>query len=375
MKEILRGVRDPELGHDVVELGMFQGATVSAAGEVEVKIALTIAGCPLRSQIQREVESKVAGLPGVVSVKVTMGELSQDERSALMDRVRRLAHDNPRPTEIAPTTRVLAIASGKGGVGKSSVSVNLAAAVASRGFTVGLLDADIWGFSTPRMLGLSGRLGGREGLIDPVRMSAGSGYLKVISMGFLVEEEDQALMWRGLILSRAVEQFLQDVRWGDDLDYLFVDMPPGTGDVQMALSRLLPQTEMLVVTTPQAGAERVAARVADMASRSYLKVAGVIENMTAFICRHGERYEIFGEGGGKRLASAIGVPLIGQIPIDEAVLRGADSGKAVVLAEPESPAALALADIADRVVEDLAPPVEMAGCTARILKAVNSAVG
>lgn len=170
VREILRGVRDPELGHDIVELGMFQGATVSPSGEVAVRIALTIAGCPLRNQIQREIESKVAGLPGVSSVTVTMGELSQEDRSALMDRVRRLAHDNPQATEIAPTTRVLAIASGKGGVGKSSVSVNLAAAVADRGFKVGLLDADIWGFSTPRMLGLSGRLGGSEGKIDPIGM-------------------------------------------------------------------------------------------------------------------------------------------------------------------------------------------------------------
>lgn len=375
VREILRGVRDPELGHDIVELGMFQGATVSPSGEVAVRIALTIAGCPLRNQIQREIESKVAGLPGVSSVTVTMGELSQEDRSALMDRVRRLAHDNPQATEIAPTTRVLAIASGKGGVGKSSVSVNLAAAVADRGFKVGLLDADIWGFSTPRMLGLSGRLGGSEGKIDPIGMRAGSGHLKVISMGFLVDEENQALMWRGLILSRAVEQFLQDVRWGDDLDYLFIDMPPGTGDVQMALSRLLPQAEMLVVTTPQAGAERVAVRVADMARRSYLKVAGVIENMSAFVCGHGERYEIFGKGGGERLASEIGVPLIGEIPIDEAMLRSADSGNPAVLAEPESPAAVALNEIATRVIEDLAPPVEMEGCTARILAAVNSAVG
>lgn len=375
VREILRGVRDPELGHDIVELGMFKGATISPSGEVALKIALTIAGCPLRNQIKREVESKVAGLPGVSKVTATMGELTQEERSALMDRARRIAHENPRPTEISPTTRVLAIASGKGGVGKSSVSVNLAAAVAKRGFTVGLLDADIWGFSTPRMLGLSGRLGGSEGKIDPIGMSAGSGYLKVISMGFLVDEEDQALMWRGLILSRAVEQFLQDVRWGDDLDYLFIDMPPGTGDVQMAISRLLPQAEMLVVTTPQAGAERVAVRVADMARRSYLKVAGVIENMTAFICEHGERYEIFGKGGGRRLALEIGVPLIGEVPIDDAMLRSADSGSPAVLAEPESPAAVALSEIATRVIEDLAPPVEMEGCTARILAAVNSAAG
>lgn len=375
VREILRGVRDPELGHDIVELGMFQGATVSRSGEVSVKIALTIAGCPLRNQIQREVESKIAGLPGVSTVKVIVGELSQEDRSALMDRVRLLAHENPQATEIAPTTRALAIASGKGGVGKSSVSVNLAAAIADRGFTVGLLDADIWGFSTPRMLGLSQRLGGREGKIDPIGIPVGCGYLKVISTGLLVDDENQALMWRGLILSRAVEQFLQDVRWGDDLHYLIIDMPPGTGDVQMALARLLPQAEMLVVTTPQRGAERVAARVADMAHRSYLKVAGVIENMSAFVCAHGERYEIFGKGGGERLASEIGAPLIGEVPIDEAMLRSTDIGKPAVLTEPESPAAVALSQIATHIIADLAPPIQMEGCTARILAAVSNAAG
>lgn len=372
VKEVLRKVRDPELGHDIVELGMYQDAQVSSSGEVTVKVALTIAGCPLRNQIQREIESTVASLPGVTSVNVEMGELNQEQRSALMDRVRRMAHESPRPTEVAPTTRVLAIASGKGGVGKSSVTVNLAAATAQRGLTVGILDADIWGYSTPRLLGLDARLGGADGKIDPISAEAGSGKLKVVSMGFLVEEEDQALMWRGLILSRAVEQFLQDVRWGDDLDYLFVDLPPGTGDVQMALSRLLPQAEMLVVTTPQVGAERVAVRVADMARRSYLKVGGVIENMTAFICEHGKKYEIFGSGGGARLATELGVPLLGQVPIDEAMLRASDSGRPVVLSEPESAAATELDAIASRITDEIAPPVAIEDCTARVLLEVKS---
>lgn len=367
IREILRGVRDPELGHDIVELGMFRDATVDeATGQVTVNIALTIAGCPLRNQIRREVESKISGLPGVTQVQVEMGELSQQERSALMDRVRRMMHENPRPTEISPTTRVLAIASGKGGVGKSSLSVNLAAATASRGHVVGLLDADIWGFSAPKMLGLKGRLGGADGKIDPISTILDKGVLKVVSMGFLVEEEDQALMWRGLILSRAVEQFLQDVRWGNDLDYLFIDMPPGTGDVQMALSRLLPQTEMIVVTTPQENAERIAIRVADMARRSYLKIAGVIENMSAFYCNHGERYEIFGRGGGENLANKTASRLLGSVPVDEAILRGAEAGVPTVLGEPDSLAALELNRIAEQIVSEIAPPIAMERCTARI---------
>src|SRR5262249_36396477 len=202
---------------------------------------------------------------------------------------------------VAPTTRVLAVASGKGGVGKSSVTVNLAAALAARGLRVGVLDADIWGFSVPRMLGIDGRLEGADGKIVPnVRPTEGGGELEVVSMGFLVDDEGSALMWRGLILTRAVEQFLTDVRWGE-LDYLLVDMPPGTGDVQMGLARMLPQAEMLVVTTPARAAQKVATRVADMARRSYMNVVGVVENMSEFVAPDGKRFALFGTGGGATL--------------------------------------------------------------------------
>ena len=270
-------------------------------------------------------------------------------------------------------------------MGKSSVTVNLATALAAQGLTVGVLDADIWGFSIPRMLGVSGRLGAvksdaTKGKIEPAQVvvpnvdpTGAAGRIAVVSMGLLVDDEDTALMWRGLILSKALEQFLTDVKWGD-LDYLLLDMPPGTGDIQMALSRLLPQTEMLVVTTPAKNAQRVAARVADMARRSYLKVLGVVENMSEFVAPDGSRHAIFGSGGGKRLAALTGAPLIGKIPIEPAVSVAGDEGRPVVLAEPDGPAATEFRRIARLIVDELLPPVEMAGCTARILELANQAV-
>jgi ATP-binding protein involved in chromosome partitioning len=376
VRHVLGGVLDPELRASIVDLGMVKGVEVGADGIVRVKVALTTAACPLRGQISTDVKSKVHGLPGVVDVEVEYGEMTQAERSALMQRARLHASQNAPVTEVPPTTRVIAIGSGKGGVGKSSVTANLAAALAARGFTVGVLDADIWGFSIPRMLGARGRLAGTKtgdgrGRIAPheveVPNSSGGapGRLRVVSMGLLVDDEDTALMWRGLILAKALEQFLVDVHWGD-LDYLLIDMPPGTGDIQMALSRLLPQTEMLVVTTPAKGAQKVAARVADMARRSYLKVLGIVENMSAFVAPDGSSHAIFGEGGGRRLASLTGAPLVGQVPIEPAVSHGGDEGRPAVLGSPSTPAAEAFEAIASRIVEELLPPVEMAGCTARM---------
>jgi ATP-binding protein involved in chromosome partitioning len=198
-------------------------------------------------------------------------------------------------------------------------------------------------------------------------VDAGAGSIKVVSMGFLVDDDATALMWRGLILSKALEQFLVDVRWGD-MDYLLIDMPPGTGDIQMALARLLPSTELLVVTTPAAAAQRVAARVADMARRSYLKVAGVIENMSAFVAPDGSRHAIFGEGGGAELASEIGAPLLGQVPIEPAVSAGGDAGRPIAVGDPDSPAGQAFRDIAEVIVREILPPVEMGGCTARVFE-------
>jgi ATP-binding protein involved in chromosome partitioning len=373
--EVLRGVVDPELGSDIVDLGMVGDVDVAADGAVSVDVALTISGCPLRTQIREDVESKVRGLPGVTAARVTFGEMTQAQRSAVMQRVRKRLADNPPTTQVPLSTRVIAVASGKGGVGKSSVTVNLATAMAAGGLNVGVLDADIWGFSVPRMLGVSGRMGATDARkIRPNELAVGKGHLQVVSMGFLVEDEEQALMWRGLMLSKALEQFLTDVGWGP-MDYLLVDMPPGTGDIQMALGRLLPRTELVVVTTPALAAQKVATRVADMARRSYLKVLGVIENMSTFTCDHGMTYPLFGEGGGRALADDIGVPLLGQVPLEPAVSAANDSGQPLSTTAPDSAAGQAFAAIAERISSELLPPVDMAGCTARMLADVEEKLG
>jgi ATP-binding protein involved in chromosome partitioning len=371
----LRGVVDPELGSDIVELGMVPGAEVRPDGTAVVTVALTTAGCPLRAQLQRDVKARVGSLPGVADVKIEWTELDAEGKRRAMERARFNIAQREEQTSIGPTTRVVAISSGKGGVGKSSVTVNLAAALAQRGLTVGVLDADIWGFSVPRMLGvdgsLSGRVEGERKFIVPLERRIGDGLLRIVSMGFLSGEQD-ALMWRGLILNRAVQHFLQDVDWGHDLDYLLIDMPPGTGDVQMGVAKLVPRTEVVVVTTPALAAQKVAARAVSMARKNYLRVAGVVENMSAFVCAHGESYPLFGEGGGEALAAEAGAPLLGQIPLEPAVAGGGDSGQPAVLGE--GAAADAFRAIAERIVTEAIPPVEMSGCTARILEAAETAV-
>ena len=375
--ELLRAVIDPELGADIVTLGMVPGVRVAADGLVTVHVKLTIGGCPLRAQIKKDIETRVAVHPGVVDVKIDWGEMTADERSELMTKARWNARENAPDTEVPLTCKVLAVASGKGGVGKSSVTVNLAAAIASQGFTVGVLDADIWGFSVPRLLGIDDRLeaeaveGSDKPKIIPNERRVGRGTLKVVSTGFLVEE-DTALMWRGLMLTKAVEQFLRDVHWGE-LDYLFIDMPPGTGDVQMGLARMLPRTDLLIVTTPALAAQKVAARAADMARRSFLRVCGVIENMSAFTCEHGESYALFGEGGGQALADEVGVALLGRIPIEPAVAAGGDTGQPVSLAGT-GPAADEFRRIARLIIDEVAPPTNMAGCSARMLDMVAAAL-
>ena len=375
---LLRGVIDPELGGNVVDLGMVPAVTVGDDGHVLITVKLTISGCPLRAQIKKDVETRVGAHPGVSKVKIDWGEMTPEERTAVMSKARWNARENAADTAVPANTRVLAIASGKGGVGKSSVTVNLASAIAARGFTVGVLDADIWGFSVPRLLGISDRLeaqkveGSDRPMIIPNERRIGAGTLKVVSTGFLVDEET-ALMWRGLMLTKAVEQFLNDVRWGQ-LDYLLIDMPPGTGDVQMGLARMLPRTDMLIVTTPARAAQKVAVRAADMARRSFLRVAGVVENMSTFVCNHGEHYALFGEGGGQELADTIGAELLAQIPLEAAVASGGDNGAPVAIAG-DGEAAQAFRALAERLVNETVPPIALAGCSARMLDAIELTLG
>lgn len=373
VRAALAGVIDPELGDNVVDLGMVRRIEIGPDGAVDVTVALTTAGCPLRAQLMKDVKLRVGGLPGVSDVRVHFGEMTEDQKKALMARARWKARESPPATDIPPTARVAAIASGKGGVGKSSITANLAVQLARRGLTVGVLDADIGGFSIPRMLGLEGQLGAEAGKILPLEKPVGDGRLKVVSMGSVGNAaEDQAIMWRGFMLNRAVQQFLEDVRWGD-VDYLLIDMPPGTSDVQMGLARMLPHTEVLIVTTPALAAQKVAARAADMARKGYLRVAGVIENMSAFRCAHGESYALFGSGGGARLAAEIGVPLLATVPLDPSVAEGGDAGRPASLAD--GPVAEAFAALAERVVTEALPPVEMSSCTARLFESVEAALG
>ena len=252
---LMRGVIDPELGSDIVELGMAKGATVTDDGWVRLQIDLTTSGCPLRAQIQKDIRARLTSLPGVTRVTIDWGELTQDERSEAMAKARFNVSQNAPDTSIPSTTKVVMVASGKGGVGKSSITTNLAAALAEQGYAVGVMDADIWGFSVPRMLGVDGDLVSKDGKIQPLVREIGTGRLEVVSMGFLVDQENSALMWRGLMLNRAVQHFCQDVAWPSDLDYLLIDMPPGTGDVQMGLAKMLPRAEMLIVTTPALNAQ------------------------------------------------------------------------------------------------------------------------
>jgi ATP-binding protein involved in chromosome partitioning len=378
VRDALRGVVDPELGDNIVELKMVDRIELQPDGVVMVRVALTTPSCPLRGQIKAEVTGRVGSLPGVSAVKVETSEMDREQKAAVMARARWKAREGAPKTAVPPRARVLAVSSGKGGVGKSSISVNLAAGLAMRGFTVGVLDADIAGFSVPRMLGVAGPLEagpdpdkpGRK-LIQPMVRRLGKGELRVVSMGFLAGE-DEAVMWRALMLNRAVQHFLEEVAWGD-IDYLVVDMPPGTGDIQMGLARMLPSAEVLVVTTPAQAAQKVAGRAASMARKSYLRVVGVVENMTAFTCAHGERYELFGSGGGQRLAEEIGAPLLARIPLEPAVALGGDRGEPAALDE-STEAGKAFAGLVEAIIERC-PALQMTSCSARLIDALEAAAG
>lgn len=351
--EALRDVQDPELHKSIVELDMVRDVTIQD-GRVAVDAVLTISGCPLRETIVQAIQDRVRGLPGVVDVTVRLGVMTDEQRQALLQRLR---GGELHPQRRAPflqagsPTRVIAVASGKGGVGKSTVTVNLAAALAQDGRTVGILDADVYGFSIPRMLGISGRPTAIDQMLIPLERDG----IRVMSIGFLLPDAGEAVIWRGPMLHKALVTFITEVHWGEDLEYLFIDLPPGTGDVALSIAQTLPQASLLVVTTPQPAAVSVAARAARMAEKVNMDVVGVIENMSGFVPAPGvPPVEIFGRGGGEALAQQLGVPLLGRIPLDVAVREGGDTGDPVVRARPESPAAGEFRRIA-RAVADRVP--------------------
>jgi ATP-binding protein involved in chromosome partitioning len=332
----LRSVIDPELRRDIVELEMVRSIDVHPNGVVDVTVSLTTPGCPIRSHFQTGVTSSIKSLEGVTAVNVSFDVLSDNEKQALG---RKLGRGSLPEGALAQVKNVICIGSGKGGVGKSSVTANVAAALAADGKRVGVLDADVWGYSQPRMLGLGSqrpRVNGERKLIPLTALDG----IEVMSIGFFVEE-DAAVVWRGPMLHKALQQFLEDVEWGE-LDYLLIDLPPGTGDVSMTLAQLLPQAKFVIVTTPQPVAQKVARRSAEMASKLKLEIAGVIENMSGFVTPTGERYQLFGEGGGQLLAEELEVPLLAKVPLTLALREQSDAGVPVIFSDPDDPAAQAL---------------------------------
>jgi len=335
----LKDVQDPELHKSIVDLDMVKDVAI-ANGRVRVEALLTIGGCPLRDTIVESIRARVRALPGVSAVDVTLGVMSQEQRQSLITRLRGDTARQAPSSFLGPDspTRVVAVASGKGGVGKSTVTVNLAAALSRAGHTVGVLDADVYGFSIPKMLGVHGR----PTLIDQMIIPLERDGIRVISMGFLLPDEDQAVIWRGPLLHKTLTTFIGEVHWGEDLAYLLIDLPPGTGDVSLTIAQTLPQSAMLVVTTPQEAASQVARRSARMAEKVNMEVVGVIENMSYYrAAPDAPPVYLFGQGGGARLAAELGVPLLGEIPLDQSVREGGDQGRPVVLAHPDSPAARA----------------------------------
>jgi ATP-binding protein involved in chromosome partitioning len=348
VRQALRNVLDPEIGKPIEDLGMLQGIDVGEDGTVRVHVLLTIAGCPLKDTINRDVTGAVQPLEGVSHVEVVLGEMTGDQRESMVSQLRG-GQAQQTPTFFTEgDTEVIAVASGKGGVGKSSVTANLAAAMAAEGHRVGVLDADVWGFSIPRMLGVAGRPVAFNQMILPLESNG----VRVISMGFFVED-DTPVIWRGPMLHKALQQFLGDVYWGE-LDFLLIDMPPGTGDVSLSLASFLPGGSMVVVTTPQDAASKVAERAGRMAQHPNvkLKLLGVMENMSGFVCPHcGQITDVFGIGGGEKTAAALGVPYLGGVPMQVSLREGADTGTPVVVSEPDSPAARALREIAGTLTQ------------------------
>ncbi len=350
----LARVHDPEIKRPITDLGMVESVEVSENGEVSLTVLLTVAGCPLRDTIRRDVTAAVGAVPGVTGVDLNLGVMSSEQRSELQQTLRGGQAQREIPfAQAGSLTRVLAVASGKGGVGKSSVTVNLALALAARGRSVGLIDADIYGHSVPAMLGVAdSRPTQVDEMIMPVPTQSG---VSVISIGMLKPRRDQVVAWRGPMLDRALVQMLADVYWGD-LDVLLLDLPPGTGDIALSLGQHLPNAEVVVVTTPQEAAAEVAERAGTMASMMHQRVVGVIENMSYLPCPHcgpEHRLEVFGSGGGQRVATTLAdrfgydVPLLGEIPLDIGLREGGDAGTPIVVADPASASATALVSIAE----------------------------
>lgn len=361
--DALRPVQDPELHRSIVDLGMVRDVVIDKKGTVGLTVVLTIAGCPLRNEIQTRVNTALRALDGVSDVNLNFGVMNDDERAA----VRQMLNGNPGATAgSAPAqghaegrtisfaqpgskTRPILISSGKGGVGKSSVTTNIAVAMAALGYKVGIVDADIYGYSIPRMLGTD-----RDPVvIDNMLLPPEAWGVRCISIGYFVPE-GQAVVWRGPMLHKALEQFLTDVYW-DEPDFLFIDMPPGTGDIALSLSQYLPRAEVLVVTTPQEAAQKVARLSAAMAVKVNLPVRGIIENMSWFTGDDGKRYELFGKGGGQILADELNVPLLAQIPLLNALREGGDDGHPIAAVAPDSEVGKVFFAIAKYIAEDMKP--------------------
>src|SRR5213595_4128434 len=339
IREALKVVIDPELRHNIVDLGMVRSIEQPAEGRVDVVMSLTAPGCPIRSHFQKGVATAVRGLEGVREVNVGFDVLTSQEKSGMQQRLGR--RDGLPTGALAAVKNVICVGSGKGGVGKSTVTANLAAALQMEGMQAAAMDADVWGYSIPRMLGVHGKPRvSAERKIIPLNAAGG---VKAISIEHFLEREDQAITWRGPMLHKAIRQFLEDVEWGE-LDYLLIDLPPGTGDVSMTLAQLLPQAKFIVVTTPQPAAQHVAKRAAESAGRFDLEISGVIENMSGFVTPDGQRFTIFGEGGGQLLADELDVPLLGKVPLSEELRAGADIGTPLVLEAPDAPASQAIRD-------------------------------
>ncbi|MDP9383966.1 MAG: Mrp/NBP35 family ATP-binding protein [Actinomycetota bacterium] len=341
--EALKAVIDPELRRDIVELDMVRAIDIKDAGVVDVTVSLTTPGCPIKSHFQTAVAEAVASFDDVSRVNVGFDVLNDAQKANLQ---RKLGRSSLPEGALAQVKNVICVGSGKGGVGKSSMTANLAVALAAEGKQVGVLDADVWGYSIPRMFGVPAdrpKVSGERKILPPIAHD-----VKVMSIGFFLDE-DAAVVWRGPMLHKALQQFLEDVAWGE-LDYLLVDLPPGTGDVSMTLAQLLPQAKFVIVTTPQDTAQKVARRSAEMADKVNLEIAGIVENMSGFTTPGGERFAIFGEGGGQRLADELDLPLLGKVPLTMPLREQSDLGTPLVASNPDDPAAQAIRQAARGVI-------------------------